>query len=439
LESIHCRRSPENSYALYLPSTYTPTKQWPIIYAFDPGAQGEIPVRMYKDVAEKYGYIIAASNDSQNFNPRAQSVGTREMIQDTLDRFAIDLKRVYTTGFSGGARVATSIAINCSERCSVAGVVASGATYPPEKSPSPKDSFLYFVGLGDTDFNYPETIKLQFVKEQLGSPYRIRFFPGPHQWSPADVFEEAIAWFQLRAMQEHTIPQDKAFIQDQLASVIREYENARESHDALRQFFALKSLVEDFKGLREVSEYERRLHDVKASADLKKTFDNERKQAEKQRDLEDEVARAVAQFSQPDVSSDQRMQLRSSIIAGMERLKKDGQTSKDEVQRKVHQRAFNALFAVIAEDGQIRQAAGKFKDALPYYEILQEAAPERAWPDLLVAESRLALGDKKRAIQAIERAVATGRVDAAALRDDRKLAPLFSDPDFKWILDRLRK
>jgi hypothetical protein len=64
LHSVRCRRSPANSYAVYLPSTYTPTKQWPIIYAFDPGAQGEIPVRMYKDVAEKYGYIIAASNDS---------------------------------------------------------------------------------------------------------------------------------------------------------------------------------------------------------------------------------------------------------------------------------------------------------------------------------------------------------------------------------------
>src|SRR5690349_11524364 len=72
-ESVQCRRSPTNSYALYLPSAYTPAKKWPIIYAFDPGAQGATPVRLYKDVAEKFGYIIAGSNDSENFNPRAQA------------------------------------------------------------------------------------------------------------------------------------------------------------------------------------------------------------------------------------------------------------------------------------------------------------------------------------------------------------------------------
>src|SRR4051812_18831240 len=52
------------SYALYLPSNYTPQKKWPVIFGFDPGARGKVPVALFRDAAEKYGYIVAASNNS---------------------------------------------------------------------------------------------------------------------------------------------------------------------------------------------------------------------------------------------------------------------------------------------------------------------------------------------------------------------------------------
>src|SRR5437879_904675 len=46
------------SYALFLPSYYSPGRKWPIIYAFDPEARGHLPVELMKDAAEKYGYIV---------------------------------------------------------------------------------------------------------------------------------------------------------------------------------------------------------------------------------------------------------------------------------------------------------------------------------------------------------------------------------------------
>src|ERR1700757_2305239 len=67
IASVPCKDFPGQSYALYLPAAYTPQKSWPIVYAFDPGAQGDAPVRLYREVAEKYGYILAGSNNSQNF------------------------------------------------------------------------------------------------------------------------------------------------------------------------------------------------------------------------------------------------------------------------------------------------------------------------------------------------------------------------------------
>ncbi|MGI9103251.1 MAG: tetratricopeptide repeat protein [Terriglobales bacterium] len=436
VKEVQCRRPPACSYAIYLPSTFTPAKSWPTIFAFDPGGRGDYPVRMYKDVAEKYGYIIIGSNDSQNFGGRGAAIAP--MISDAVERFAVNLHRVYTTGFSGGARVATQVALRCSEPCRVVGVVASGAAYPAGTAPSAKDSFLYFLGMGDTDFNFPEAVEMQIAKEHLGSPFRLRFFPGPHHWSPPEVFEQAIAWFQLRAMQARDIPPDTAFIAASFARLLSEYAAGQQEHDLPRQFFALKALAEDFRGLRDTTEYQKKLRDLQTSGEFKKFLEKERRQAAEQQSLTRDPSTQLGQFARTD-DRENRERLRASIASDIVALAQKGQKDKDETQRRVYQRSVNALFAWTIEEGQKRQAAGKYSEAAPYYEILLEATPERPWPALLLAEVRVALGDKKRALQAIERAVHTGQIDAAALEQDRDLAPLFGDPEFQRIIGGLKQ
>jgi hypothetical protein len=66
IERLVCLSDPSQSYALYLPSSYTPDRKWPVIYCFDPVARGRVPVEQFKKAAEKYGFILAGSNNSQN-------------------------------------------------------------------------------------------------------------------------------------------------------------------------------------------------------------------------------------------------------------------------------------------------------------------------------------------------------------------------------------
>lgn len=436
IEAVPCQRAPGQSYALYLPAAYTPQKRWPIVYLFDPGAEGDRPVRLYREVAEKYGYILAGSNNSQNFLADV-SKAIQAMWFDTEERFALDPRRIYTTGFSGGARVATAVALRCSGTCQVAGVVASGATYPANISLSEKDSFLYFMALGDADFNYPEVVQTRLAKERMGSPYRVRLFPGPHQWSPASIFEEAIQWFQIRAMQAGTIPKDEAFIAQQRGKALAEALQAEQAHDSLRQFFAYKSLVEDFQGLANTSDAEPKLQSLRSSPELKKALAREREEVETQQRLQSEVASKVARFSENPTRFDP--DLRHSILSKMSALKQNGQKSKDEDQRRINQRAFNGLFAQVVEEGQRRMVGKKYTEALPFFELLATAAPERAWPSLLIAETRVAMGDNKRALKAVRQAANTGRISAEVLERDRDLAPLFSDPEFQKILEELKK
>ena len=110
IERVVCKNSPDQTYALYLPSNYSPSRTWPLIAAFDPGARGTAPVQSFKDAAERYGYIVCGSNNSRN-GPMARSTdAANAMFGDLTARFAIDDKRVYLSGFSGGARVATTLA-----------------------------------------------------------------------------------------------------------------------------------------------------------------------------------------------------------------------------------------------------------------------------------------------------------------------------------------
>src|SRR6185503_4770057 len=121
VEKVVCATNPEQSYALFLPPGYTPEKKWPILYAFDPLGRGSVPVKLFQDAAKEFGFIVVGSNNSRNGIELNDIVET--LWSDTHQRFAIDERRVYTTGFSGGARVASAIALNY--RGAVAGVIAA--------------------------------------------------------------------------------------------------------------------------------------------------------------------------------------------------------------------------------------------------------------------------------------------------------------------------
>src|SRR4051812_6142146 len=59
---VACLKDATQSYCLYLPSNYSSSKVYPILYFFDSHASGSLPVEKYHELAERYGFIIAGSN-----------------------------------------------------------------------------------------------------------------------------------------------------------------------------------------------------------------------------------------------------------------------------------------------------------------------------------------------------------------------------------------
>ncbi|MCC7185933.1 MAG: hypothetical protein IT185_06825 [Acidobacteria bacterium] len=259
-------QAPPSSYALYLPSQYRPDRAWPVLMAFHPSARGQAFVDLYRDVAEDYGYIIAASNVSRNgpWEPslRAASV----MAQDVGARYSIDPARVYTTGFSGGARVAMQLALQSK---AIVGVIASGAGFPDAQVRKTLP-FDVTATIGQDDFNYAE---LRTLDRGVASPHRVWYFDGGHTLPPAATARQAVEWLELRAMVRGLRPRDPAVVERWWLARLAAVE-ARGSVEGVAT--GLAELVEDFKPLRDVAETERRAQQMLRQPDVKRALARER-------------------------------------------------------------------------------------------------------------------------------------------------------------------
>ncbi len=427
-----CEGDSAQSYALYLPSTYSAAKPWPIIYFFDPGGRGRRPLELYKDLAEKYSFVMAGSNTSRNFSSD-QSHSVNAIWLDTHRRFSLDAHLAYVSGFSGGARVAGSMALGC-PRCQIAGVIALGAGYPSNHGAA-KDKLLYFFAIGDQDFNWPEVMKVRRDREDNGLPYRVRVFSGPHQWAPVAVMQDAIEWITLRAMKAGDHPPDAAFLDRRLRLTQADAEDAEKKNDPLAQLAAYRSLASDFPEPADVAEAEKKLAVLKKSPAFKAALKKEQEQIDEQSASETEVLAKLHTYISG--KADDETTLASSIVQEMRQIKDQAEHSKNDAKRLVAARAFNGLWIAGIESGQEELESRHFDQAAACFDLMSRVS-DSPWPLLLLAETHAAGGNKKQAIRELKEAMRRGWNDAEAIDSNDRLQILKSDPDFQKLVQTLK-
>src|SRR5215475_753026 len=359
--NVICASDATESYALYLPSAYTPAKRWPIIYFFDPAGRGKRPVEIYKDIGETYGFILAGSNNSRNFSSD-QSKAVKAIWEDTHVRISLDEHRTYASGFSGGARVAGAMALSSPEQ--VGGVIAHGAGYPSSKAGS-KDDLFYFFAVGNEDFNWPEVVNIRREREAQGSPYRVCIYPGKHQWAPPAVMGEAVQYLMLKAMQTGRLRSDPAFIDRAYEKLKKDAADAATRKDPIAEFSAYRAMVSDFTGLREVKEVAARLTSFAPSSQLRVALKQEQQEIAEQFRIEQEIMpriAALADNSAPDITS-----LGIEVRQQLGMLMEQNKHHKNETKRLIASRAFAGIFVGTMEDGQQQLVARHFEKAEAYF------------------------------------------------------------------------
>src|SRR5262249_22153723 len=120
----------------------------------------------------------------------------------------IDDGRLYVCGFSGGAKVASYVAI---QHPGIRGVIAGGAGLPDGVSADNFPfSFTVLAGGGGNDLN--QLGGLGAALDKTRTRHRFIGFDGKHEWAPLTVMDRAFAGWQLEAMHDGVLPKDPAFI-----------------------------------------------------------------------------------------------------------------------------------------------------------------------------------------------------------------------------------
>ena len=329
VDEVKCASDPTQSYALYLPSSYSADRTWSLLVGFHPAARGRAMVETYRTAAETHGYIVAGSNNSRNGSWQVSATSIQAMFADLGQRFAIDANRLYLTGLSGGARVAMQVALGTK---AVAGVIASSAGYP-DSQPRKSLPFAVFGTAGTEDFNY---LELRMLDRALTTPHRVAIFEGGHTLPPDSVALDAIEWLELQAMKSGRRARDEALI-DRL---FEKRQRAIAASDApAATVHLLGDLADDFGGLRDVSAAAERAVALSKQKDVKTALARERADDDAEARLLDDVLRLERELRDDRRRLESLGQLRDSLA----RCARQADAAADSTERRRARRVLRAI------------------------------------------------------------------------------------------------
>ena len=264
VEHVSCPADPSQTFSLYLPSAYVTTRRWPLLLVFDPGGRGARAAEVFREAAERYGWIVAASENARNgpWEPTLRAVNA--MWPALLGGYAVDERRVYTAGHSGGASVAWNVAQQTGQ---IAGVIASGQ--PNNGADRGKAQFAWFGAAGHADFNFLEVKSIDEQLAKSGATRRVEFFDGGHQWPPADLTLRALGWMEVVAMKEGRRPRDVAFAGSILAEDMARARGLEDRGLLTEAWQSYRSIADSYSGLVEIADATARKRAIEADARFK--------------------------------------------------------------------------------------------------------------------------------------------------------------------------
>ena len=419
LEKVACAADATQTYALYIPTTFEPGGKWPVLFCFDPGARGKAPVERFQAAAEKFGWLVAGSNNSRNGPWEANVTAINAMVTDVNRFLPIDSRRIYVAGLSGGARVACQVALGGMPQ----GVIACSAAFSGGEIPG-KLPFAFFGTAGVTDFNYRELRRVDRDLDERRAVHRVVIFNGGHEWLPVELAVDALGWLELHAMRQGTRPKDAAWIQETFAARMA----AVPAAPPVERWRALKSVAADYQGLAGTAALEKEAGSLAGSRAVRDALKAERAAERTEDNLQETLLSAAEEGATNSVRK-----LAAELRAKMT------QTDLAPEQRAMAARVVQGVASACGETAREAMRQQEYDTAARMLEAVTLLRPERSQAHFDLARARASLGDRKRALAALQQAIAAGFSDAGRLASDRAFEKLRKDPEFAALLAALQK
>ena len=187
-------------YSLVLPKHYDRTKPSPVLLFISPG-KDPAGIKQWAATCQELGVLLASPHNAGNKCPTRQRTRIiMDVLGDLRTKHNIDPDRCYLGGFSGGARMACSIAFALPEYFGGVLPVCAGGELRSETYLRHRviDRLSVAQLTGDTDFNRGEVERLhQTELSNLG--VRCKTWVATdcsHRIPNANVFTKAIEWLE---------------------------------------------------------------------------------------------------------------------------------------------------------------------------------------------------------------------------------------------------
>ncbi len=287
LDSIPVSQNTTESFALYLPKTYNPNISSPIVFIFHPAAEGKHGIHWFIKSAEQYNYILVCSNDSRNGPYDANFEVSNRLFGKVFSEFNIDPNRIYTAGFSGGARLASTIAVLTKK---IQGVVACGAGFSNYGGHLPgHESFSYAAVIGNEDMNFIEIKKTKGWLDRLGISNETFVHNMGHDWPSQNHILHVFHWLELEADRKGLIDLDnenlnkiysdfinEATAHEEKGNLVLAYNEYNRMVRNLSGYINLDSIVRKVRNIENNKSYIRQLklikHNIKLEQQLQKFY-----------------------------------------------------------------------------------------------------------------------------------------------------------------------
>ena len=276
-KSIKCRKDSTQKYTAYFPENYSQTSKLPVIVVFDAHARTKLVVEKFKEAADKFTYLIIASENVKN-GLKTVDYSINTLFDDIFSKFKIDRKRVYTAGFSGGARIANSVAIY---KGGISGVISCSGGLP-QKGVKIKNKFDFVGIVGLNDFNYQEMKALNKAFDNENFNNKFISFNGTHDWPDSKVISEAVEYLEIIAIKRKIVPTNDNLVRSYTyknAEIINDFIINGEDYKA---YLLYKSFLQSLKGLYDISDYEKSYQVLLNSPKIKSGIELDKQISEKE-------------------------------------------------------------------------------------------------------------------------------------------------------------
>lgn len=230
---------------LYLPTSFTAEKKWPVLFVFDLSGTSSQALRLVMGAAEENGFVVATASDlTDTLSVTKNILISSRMIDEVSRLISIDPSQVYVAGQGDAGRFAAMLPSFIKP---ISGIVSFGGAI--DDLPLILDSSkVEFVGVvGDKAFNYIGMFNSQEQLNQSKVKNRLFVFEGGNEWPITPVIKNVFSYLRLSAMSKGVIAKDTAFVRSQLFKALDE---VKELEDKEEYVLASKRLVELRKTFR---------------------------------------------------------------------------------------------------------------------------------------------------------------------------------------------